>query len=122
MSRGAPRFLFVIRTGPGGDYTLAETLDMILTCAAFDHSVRLLFIDEGVRHLRGCVGTVPPSEERERGMLASLDLYEVREVLVGRESLAARGLSERDCPIAVTLWPESAIAGLIAEHDRIQVA
>lgn len=120
MTPAEPRFLFVIRTGPGVGSTLAETLDLVLTLAAFDQPVRLLFLDEGVGHL----ASTPAFAYDERGgaMLGALDLYDVQEVLVGAESLRARGLSERDVRIAATVLAEGRIPELMAQHERIQVA
>lgn len=94
---------------------------MILTVAAFEQCVRLLFVDEGVRHLTMDSAVASPHDDEVRGMLEVLDVYDVREVLVGLESLAVRGLAEGDCRIAITALPEAAIPVLIAEHDRLQV-
>ncbi|MBM4200975.1 MAG: hypothetical protein FJ189_06785, partial [Gammaproteobacteria bacterium] len=88
----------------------------------FDHCIRVAFIDEGVRYLTAMSASASEREERVRGMIAALDLYEVREVIVGLESLQARGLDDADLRIAVTVVPEAMIAGLIAEHERIQIA
>ncbi|WP_139555755.1 DsrE family protein [Methylotetracoccus oryzae] len=120
MMPAAPQFLFVIRTGPGDGSTLAETLDMVFTFAAFDQPVRVLFLDEGVRHLLSTPASA--CDERAWAMLGALDLYDVREVFVGVESLQARGLSERDCRIAATMLAEDRIPDLMTQHERIQVA
>ncbi|MCK7492950.1 MAG: sulfurtransferase complex subunit TusD [Comamonadaceae bacterium] len=53
----AEEILFVLRHPPHGSMNAQESLDMILAAAAFDQSVSLLFLDDGVFQLEA--GTVP---------------------------------------------------------------
>ena len=45
-------FLFVMRRMPFSGIYVQETLDMLLTAAAFDQSVSVLFADDGVLQLK----------------------------------------------------------------------
>lgn len=100
---------------------MPETLDMILTIAAFDQFVRLLFIDDGVLFLCDAPESTSARDADARALLQALNLYDVHEVLVGRESLLNRGLAEGDSRITATVVPEATIRGLLAEHARIWV-
>jgi tRNA 2-thiouridine synthesizing protein C len=113
------KLLFVLRRPPQAGFRVRETLDLILTAAAFDQSVSLLFLDDGVYQLkRGqhpeVVG-LPPVVP----MLEALDLYDVHEVLAERESLTERGLAADDLAIPARAIARSAVAGLVAAHDQV---
>ena len=46
------KFLFVLRKPPFTGVSMQETLDSVLTVAAFDQSVSLLLLDDGVFQLK----------------------------------------------------------------------
>ena len=47
----AKKFLFILGTAPVSGVQVQETLDQILTTAAMEQSVSLLFLDDGVFQL-----------------------------------------------------------------------
>lgn len=113
------RFLFVVRRPPYADVRSRETVDMILTVAAFDQPVTVLFLDDGVLQLKK--GQQP---ERQgippvAPLLETLDLYDVREVWAERESLAERGLGADDLTIPVRIVSRRGVAALTAAQDVV---
>ena len=112
------RWLFLLRHPPRTGLRAAETLDRLLTFAAFDQAVSLLFLDDGVYQLsagqQDAAGAPVLSD-----LLGALAFYGVETVWVESESLAERGLALADLAIPVAPLARSAIAALIATHDRV---
>ncbi|MGR9106985.1 MAG: sulfurtransferase complex subunit TusC [Gammaproteobacteria bacterium] len=111
------RFLFVFSRPPHASLHVQEMLDMTLTAAAFDQSVSLLLIDDGVYALKSgqaadqidCKEIVP--------LFESLGLYGVDAIYVEAESLAERGLAPEDLRLPVRLLGRTQIAQLMAQQD-----
>jgi sulfur relay protein TusC/DsrF len=100
---------------------LQETLDRILTAAAYDLYVSVLFRDEGVYQV---VGSSPAAGREGPSWLASLrtlDLYGINQVLVDRASLRARGLHEHDLAIAAEIIDCDQARVCLEAHDRLFV-
>lgn len=111
------KFLFVMRRAPQAGLRVRETLDLILTTAAFDQSVSLVFLDDGVYQLkRGqhpAAAGLPPVAP----LFEALALYDVENIWVESESLAERGLDLADLLIPARPVGRCAVAALVAEHD-----
>ena len=105
------RWLFVMRHPPQSGLRVRETLDMILTAAAFDQPVSLLYLDDGVYQLQ--------SGQSGGDLLQALDLYDVKTILVERESMAIRTLTEADLAIPVRVISRAEVAGWVAAHDAV---
>lgn len=113
------KFLFVNRKAPFGTGYAAEMLEAVLIAAAFDQEVHLVYLDDGVFQL--AAGQEPHSLGQKGFAHGLLDLgeYDIDHVWVEKESLAARGLAERDLAIPVTVIERAALAELMAEMDVI---
>lgn len=118
MSMGK-RFLFMLRRPPQAGFRVRESLDMVLTTAAFDQPVTLLFLDDGVYQLkhgqRPDAADLPPVAP----LFDALALYDVEAVLAERESLNERGLTEDDLVIPVEIIERADIPALIADRDIV---
>lgn len=116
--RVSRRFLFVLRRAPRFGVLPKETLDQALTFAAFDQTVAILFLDEGVYQLlagqQASPGAAAPSD-----MLGALPLYDVKPVWVEEESLRERGLAEQALAIPVQMVARNAVAELLGRHDVV---
>ena len=108
-----PEVLFVVRADPSREQLATEVLSEILTFAAFDVSVRLLFLGEGVRFL---AADIAPALS---GMMASLGFYGIEELFAERESLEAFSVPEENLPMPVTILTESDISSFLRRHDWI---
>ena len=110
-------FLFVLRRPPYEGAWPRESLDMILAAAAFDQTVRLLFLDEGVRRLQA--GQRPESSglEAVAPMFQVLPMYDVEEVWVEEESLRERGMSPASLILPARLLPRARVAEFLSGQD-----
>ena len=94
-------FLFVMRKAPHSSSQVQEQLDVILTIAAFDQKVSLLFMDEGVFQLKK--GQDPAALEMKdtAAIFKALEIYDVHELYAEVESLQERGLKPGDLLLPV---------------------
>lgn len=108
-----------MRSAVRGGVRTRESLDMVMTAAAFDQAVRLLILDDGVFLLKRGQRPEASALAPVAPLFEALALYDVEEVWVERESLAARGLTEEDLVIPVRVLERADIARLPAEHDIV---
>jgi tRNA 2-thiouridine synthesizing protein C len=113
------RYVFVMRHPPHAGWRLQETLDQLLTTAAFDQSVTVLWLDQGVYQLSkhqqpACMG-LPDTA----AALTALPLYGVEQLFVEQESLAASGLALDDLVLPLRCLPRSQVNALLQQHAII---
>lgn len=96
-----------------------ETLDQILTTAAFDQSVSVLFLDDGVFQLKSGQDPQTMVLKNTAAIFTALELYEITDVFVEVESLADRGLVLDDLILPVRAMPRADVNELIRCHDVI---
>ncbi len=77
---------------PHNGIQLQERLDIILTAAAFDQKVALLFLDDGVFQLKK--GQQPQNQglKDTASIFKALEIYDVDDLYVEIESIQERGL------------------------------
>jgi tRNA 2-thiouridine synthesizing protein C len=115
----AKRFLFMLRRLPQSGARVRETLDMILTTAAFEQPVTVLFLDDGVYQLKRGQRPEAAGLPAVAQLFETLAMYDVQAIRVERESLAERGLLPADLVIAAEPIGRADVAGLIAAHDIV---
>ncbi|WP_111640820.1 sulfurtransferase complex subunit TusC [Marinimicrobium alkaliphilum] len=114
------QLLFINRHSPYGESVARDALDAVMTAAAYDQHISLLFLDDGVFQL--LVGQAPGSIAQKSlgASLPALPLYEVEDIYVHLGSLQARGLSPEDLILeSVTLLDDAAVQALRARQDHI---
>lgn len=90
------KLMYVNRKAPYGTIYALEALEVVLIGAAFDQRVSLAFLDDGVYQLTRGQDTAAIGMKNFSPTYAALGDYDVREIYVERESLAARGLALAD--------------------------
>ena len=110
-------YLFVIHRQPNQGLHVLENLDMILTCGAFDQTVSLLFLDDGVLQLKRDQQPEQQSRQDHGAIFQALDLYNIQQLYVETESLCARGLTVHDLILDVSCIERQAIADLMQRHS-----
>jgi len=90
----------------------------MLTLAAFDQAITVLFVDEGVyrltRDMDARVPTLQPSE-----LLDLLAFYDIESIWVEEESLVKRDMNLDDARLSLRAMLREDVAGLLARHDVI---
>lgn len=113
------KFLFILRRPPYQGSATRESLDMLMTVAAFDQPVRVLFLDDGVFLLK--------TGQRPEGLglkpvqpwLAALQVYDVEDLWAEEESLAERGLDRQNLSLQVHPLRRAEVARFVAEADVV---
>ena len=96
----------------------SELFDQMLTLAAFDQAITVLFVDDGVYRLNRETGQ-PVSTMETAGLLELLAFYDIDSVWVEAESLVQRDMNLDDARLSVRTMLREDVAGLLARHDVI---
>ena len=101
---------------------MSENLDLMMTVAAFDQSVRVLFLDDGVFSLKSGQIHPNPLVKPSASMFSALEVYDVKELFVEVESLVERGLAVENLILPARPIHRTEIASLIALADHVVMA
>ncbi len=88
--------MIVNRRAPHGTIYALESLEVALAAAAFEQKVSLAFVDDGVYQLRRGQNTSGTGLKNISQMFPALADFDVTDIYVEKESLAARGLGMED--------------------------
>ena len=120
MSEGTvKKFMFVNRKAPYGTIYALESLEVVLITAAFDQDVSLVFMDDGVYQLKKGQQTKGIETKNFSPTYRALEGYDVEKLYVDQESLVARGLTEADLIVDVTVLPSRELGALMDEQDVV---
>ena len=111
--------LVIIRQAPYANSLPAAALDIVLTVAAFDQEITLLFSAQGVWHLQSNQHAASTGMKDISRALPSLELYEVKRIVADAEALAARGLAADELLMPVALYSPQQIAAAISAADQV---
>jgi len=113
------KFMFVNRKAPHGTIYALEGLEVVLVSAAFDQDVSMVFADDGVYELIKGMNTKGIEVKDFSKIYRALDGYDIEKLYVEKESMDARGLSEDDLIVDVTVLDSAEMAKLMAEQDVV---
>ena len=113
------KFMFVNRKAPYGTIYALEGLEVVLIAATFDQDVSLVFLDDGVYELVKGQDTKGTGIKNHSKTYRALEGYDVEKLYVERESLAARGLTEDDLLVDITVLGRDELAALMREQDVV---
>lgn len=113
------KFLFIMARAPYDGLYAQECMDIILTTAAFEQPVSLLFVDAGIHLLNKgqCAGHI--SAKHIAPLFQALKIYQINKPWVEEESLRESGMAPEDLLVSVRLLPRSKVADLIEQNDMI---
>ena len=111
--------MFVNRKAPHGTIYALEGLEVVLVSAAFDQDVSMVFVDDGVYELIKGMNTKGIEVKDFSKTYRALDGYDIEKLYVEQSSMDARGLTEADLIVDVTLLDSAEMASLMAEQDVI---
>jgi len=113
------KFAYVNRKAPYGTIYALESLEVVLIGAAFEQDVSLIFMDDGVFEIVKGQDTAGVEMKNFSPTYRALEMYDVEKLYVAKESLEARGLTEDDLLVDVTVMSAAEIADLMEEQDVI---
>jgi len=113
------KFMFVNRKAPHGTIYALESLEVVLITAAFDQDVSLVFLDDGVYQLKKGQQTKGIETKNFSTTFRALDGYDIEKLYVEKESMDARGLSEDDLLVDVTVLTSKEMGALMEQQDVV---
>ena len=96
-----------------------ETQDQMLTTAAFDQTVSVLFVDDGVLQLKTGQNPQQMGVKNTAAIFQVLELYEIKNLFVEAESLTSRGLTVNELILPVQLISRAEVNTLLQCHAVI---
>lgn len=109
----------VNRQGPHGKSHAREALDLSLALSAFNESLSLFFIGDGVYQLLAKHQADLVLQKDFQPMLQMLELYDVENIYVCEASLALRHISIEQLVIKTTLLSTEKINLQLALQDQL---
>jgi len=119
LAKGMKNFLFVLRKPAHSGVYVQEMLDIILTTAAFDQSVSILWLDDAIFQLKNHQHPEILGLKDTAAMFQSLALYDVTELYTETESLQERGLSLNALCLPVQTLPRKTIGEFMQRFDVV---
>ncbi len=113
------KYLFILSRAAHSGVYLQETLDVILTTAAFDQSVSILLVDAGVFNLKKNQQTTDLNLKDTCSIFSALQLYDVNTIYVENESMQEFGIDEKDLIINTKNIKRTDIGLLMQKFDII---
>jgi tRNA 2-thiouridine synthesizing protein C len=113
------KFMFVNRKAPYGTIYALESLEVVLISAAFDQDVSLAFLDDGVYQLKKGQQTKGIETKNFSPTYRALDGYDIEKLYVEKEALEARGLTEDDLLVDVTVLSRAEMGELMEQQDVV---
>ncbi len=114
---GIKKFMFVNRKAPYGTVYALESLEVVLITAAFDQDVSLAFLDDGVYQLKKGQQTKGIETKNFSPTYRALEGYDIEKLYVEKEAMEARGLTEDDLLVDVTVLTRAEMGALMDEQD-----
>lgn len=113
------KFMFDNRKAPHGTVYALEGLEVVLISAAFDQDVSMVFTDDGVYELIKGMNTKGIEVKDFSKTYRALEGYDIEKLYVEKTSMDARGLTEDDLIVDVTVLDSAEMASLMAEQDVV---
>lgn len=111
--------LFINSRSPYGSSYGQEAQEMLLAASAFNHTISIIFMDDGVLQLKNQQN--PEEIKLKNYTLAykALHMYDINNIYVVNDSLRQRGLKPSDLLLPVKLIETTEIRKIFSTQDFI---
>ena len=116
------KYLFVLRSALFSGVHVQESLDVVLTAAAFDQHVSVLLLDDGVFQLKKGQRLHNTGFKDISAIYKAFEIYDIHNIYVEVESLQERGLKPGDLCLPVHECYRKDIGRLMKAYDRVIAA
>lgn len=111
--------LFVITKPPYHGQAARESLDAILTAAAFETPLAVLFLNDGVYQLLAKQSGERVDAKNLASSLAVLPIYDVEHIYADADALNQRGLAIEDLEVPAKSVDIATIKQLFDDYDKV---
>jgi len=111
--------LVIMRSAPYGQSRARDAIDLILTSAAYDQEISVLFQSDGIFQL------IAEQQPKELGLkninaqISAFEMYDIEAVYYDQESLSARGLKPEQLNDQIKPVSNSEIQSLLNQADTV---
>lgn len=102
-----------------GSVNARESLDLVLALSAFNESISVFFINDGVYQLVKNHQAAHILQKDFQPMFKLLDLYDIENVYVCESTLQARGLMASDLLIEVEVLNAQSLKNKLQQQDQL---
>ncbi len=113
------KLLIIQRSAPYGTSLAREGLDYILTSAAYDQDISLLFLGDGVFQLLKDQEAQKIQLKSQISAMEILPLYDIEKLYAIKEDLDERNLSIQMLGIEITIISRSQVSELTQQQDKV---
>ena len=113
------KLLCIVNQPPYRNTHVLEQIETVLVAAVFDFDVSLLFMGEGIWGLKQDQDAEVLQQRTLSKVLSALPTYEVTQIYVSLEDMAALGLTEADLCLPVQLLNHTQQSALIAAQQAV---
>lgn len=107
------------RSQPHGSAQGRESLDLTLALSAYNESLALFFIGDGVYQLLDGHSPEDILQKHYQPLFKMLEMYDVEQIYVCRTSLEERSLTVEQLLIDVTVLDKQQLQAQLAEQDQL---
>ena len=111
--------LVIQRTAPYGSSLAREGLDYVLTSAAYDQNIQMLFMADGVFQLVKTQDSSDIQLKSHLGAMEVLPLYDIEDLYVIQEDLTERNLTTDQLGLSVKVISRNDAHSLIDQQDHV---
>ena len=111
--------LVIQRTAPYGSSLAREGLDYVLTSAAYDQNIQMLFMADGVFQLVKTQDSSDIQLKSHLGAMEVLPLYDIEDLYVIQEDLTERSLTTDQLGLSVKVISRNDAHSLIDQQDHV---
>ena len=111
--------LVIQRTAPYGSSLAREGLDYVLTSAAYDQNIQMLFMADGVFQLVKAQDSSDIQLKSHLGAMEVLPLYDIEGLYVIQEDLTERNLTADQLGLSVKVISREDAHALIDQQDHV---
>lgn len=115
-------YLFILRHVTHNGHFIQETLDLLLSTAAFEQTVTLLFLEDAVFYLKQNQSALLQHNKTLATLFNVLPLYEINALYSETESLNERGLQTKALILPVTCLARAEIGRFMQTFDVLIAA
>lgn len=119
MKINSKKILIVIRQAPYSSPLTTAALDILLTAAALEQTITLLFMGDGVLHLLNEQNATSSGMKDISKALPSLELYGIHKVFYEKDALINKKLHHEKLVMQVESFSLEQIAETIENSDQV---
>lgn len=111
--------LILQRQAPYGNSLARDGIDFVLTSAAYDQNISILFMGDGVFQLTQKQVSTDIQLKNHAGALEILPLYDVEQIFIVKEDLEARNLVQTDILDIAHIITRDQAKAMIHRHSKV---